>query len=104
MMVINPDSIKVGDIVTTYNPDIDSLTVYQHQSKGNGHATVHSVVSVNKVLQYSGITVDELKAIIDSSNKGTSKQCVVRMPPTISEYVLKQIPNVFLKEQPTWLG
>lgn len=104
---LDPDAIKMGDIITTYCPDTDTLIIYQYQGKGNGHATVHGVVSVSEVRCYSGITADELKAIIDSSNRHTSKQRVIRVPSTISEYVLEQIPNVFLKiryGEPTWLG
>ena len=102
---VNPEDIQIGNIVTIYYPSSDSLDVYQYQ--GNGHVTVHGVVSVNEVHQYSGITGDDFKAIIDSSNKHTSKQYIVKMPSTISTYVLEQIPNVFLKMRygkPAWLG
>lgn len=104
---LDPESIRGGDIVTTYHPDTDSLIVYQYQGGGNGHASVHGVVSVNEVHQYTGVKVIQLKAIIDSSNRCTSSQRVVRMPSTVSKYVLEQIPNVFLRGmygEPTWLG
>lgn len=104
---LDPESIKVGDIITTYKPDTDNLIVYQYQGGGNGHASVHGVVSVSEVRQYSGIEVGELRAIIDSSNRRTSSQRVIRMPSTVSKYALEQIPNVFLRGrygEPTWLG